>query len=62
MDDTSAQNEGTEQAMGIDPRNTHRGNNLPSALRMDKTKQVNAEAIRSRQAEDFVINPGRQKR
>lgn len=51
-----------EQAMGVNPKYVHRGNELPSALRVDKTKQVNAEAIRSQQAQEFVINPGRQKR
>lgn len=51
-----------EQKLGIDPHNIHRANALPSALRVDKTDNVNAEAIRSQQAQDFVINPGRQKR
>ena len=51
-----------EQKLGIDPHNVHRANELPSALRIDKTQNVDAEAIRSQQAENFVINPGRQKR
>lgn len=54
--------EQNEQRMGIDPRNIHRGNDLPSALRVEKTKHVQEEAIRDQQAQDFVINPGRQKR
>jgi len=51
-----------EQTLGIDPRHTHRANELPSALRVDKTEGVNEEAIRSAQAQNFIINPGRQKR
>ncbi|MHB1630335.1 MAG: hypothetical protein ACYCVB_18520 [Bacilli bacterium] len=51
-----------EQKLGIDPDNIHRANELPSALRVDKTKPVNSEAIRSQQAENFILNPGRQKR
>lgn len=51
-----------EQRQGIDPRNVHRANELPSALRMDKVGKVNAEAIRDQQAQEFTINPGRQKR
>ncbi|PWI57167.1 hypothetical protein [Sulfoacidibacillus thermotolerans] len=62
MTDHGLQNDQSEQVLGIDPQNIHRANELPSALRVEKTKQVNFEAIRSRQAEDFIIHPGRQKR
>ena len=56
------EDEQNEQKLGIDPDNIHRANELPSALRVDKTKEVNFEAIRSQQAENFILNPGRQKR
>ena len=56
------EDEQDEQKLGIDPDNVHRANELPSALRVDKTKEVNFEAIRSQQAENFILNPGRQKR
>ncbi|MCY0876002.1 MAG: hypothetical protein OWT28_07035 [Firmicutes bacterium] len=51
-----------EQRLSMDTRNIHRGNELPDALRVDRLDQVNAEAIRDRQAQEFTINPGRQKR
>lgn len=51
-----------EQTLGIDPKHVHRRNELPFALRVDKVGKPDAEAIRSQQAQDFVINPGRQKR
>jgi len=51
-----------EQSLGVDPRNIHRANELPSALRVDKTDNVNPEAIRSAQSQSFIIHPGRQKR
>ncbi|MCI0181886.1 MAG: hypothetical protein OWR52_04810 [Acidibacillus sp.] len=62
MAEYHTEHEQPEHVLGIDPKYTHRANDLPSALRMDKTKQVNFEAIRSRQSEDFIINPTRQKR
>ncbi len=51
-----------EQKLGTDPRNVHRANALPSALRVEKTKVVNSEAIRDQQSQAFIINPTRQKR
>lgn len=51
-----------EQKLGIDPENVHRKNDLPSALRVEKVGKPDFEAIRSQQAQDFIINPGRQKR
>lgn len=51
-----------EQRLGIDPENVHRAGDRPSSVRAEKVKEVNEEAIRSRQAEDFLINPTRQKR
>ncbi|WP_156481937.1 hypothetical protein [Ferroacidibacillus organovorans] len=51
-----------EQSLGIDPKNVHRANELPDALRTDRLDDVNFEAIRDRQAQEFTINPSRQKR
>ena len=51
-----------EEKLGIDPANVHRAGELPSALRTDKIGKPDFEAVRSQQAQDFVLNPGRQKR
>ncbi len=51
-----------EERLGTDPRNTHRANELPEALRTDRLDGPNAEATRSQQAQNGVLNPGRQKR
>ncbi|WP_160327129.1 hypothetical protein [Ferroacidibacillus organovorans] len=52
----------SETGLGVDPKNVHRANELPDALRTDRLDDVNFEAIRDRHAQEFTINPGRQKR
>ena len=51
-----------EKELGTDPANVHRAGELPSALRTDKIGKPDFEAVRSQQAQNSVLNPGRQKR